>query len=182
MDDRALLNAIARKDTQAFEEFYHRYEMRLMRYLTGIVGDPLIAEDLFVEVMWAVWQNAHRFHNRASVSTWVMGIARNKAFDFLRRCKPTVTLDSGVVAESQIPSPLEQIEEMEKIRVFQRAFLRLDAIHREVLELAFIEGMSYTEIAALIGCPVNTVKTRVYYARQYLRQYLQAAESRSTYT
>ncbi len=182
MDDRALLSAIARKDTRAFETFYHRYEMRLMRYLTGIVGDPLVAEDLVVEVMWTVWQNAHRFRNHASVSTWVMGIARNKAFDFLRRHKPTIVLDDSTLMEPYMPSLLDQIEVLEKVRLFTRAFLRLDPIHREVLELAFVEEMSYTEIAALIGCPVNTVKTRVYYARRYLRQHLRAMESRGART
>ncbi len=180
MDDRALIRAIASGDTDAFERLFIRFSRRLLRYITSITGDVHAAEDLLIEVMFTVWQKAPHFEHRSRVSTWIMGIARHKAFDFIRRMKNRIPPAELLNYETTEPSPHEYYEDVERLILFEEAFFRLNPIHREVLQLAFGEGLSYREIAELLECPLNTVKTRVFYARQYLRQWLTRRSSHPT--
>jgi RNA polymerase sigma-70 factor (ECF subfamily) len=174
MNDRALIAQIATGDKGAFESFYRRYEQRLWGYLMSIVREQALAEELVVDVMLAVWQGAGRFRGASKVSTWVLGIARNKALNVFRRQPPPVDPleDAETGLEAENTDPLARMQEKEKAQHVRQALETLSLEHREVLELTFFQGFSYQEIGELVGCPVNTVKTRAYYARRQLKQAL----------
>ena len=177
--DAEVLAAIAAGNQEALEVLYRRFEPRLFRYLVGLVGgDAGRAEDAMAETFFDVWRQAGRFRGAAAVSTWVYGIARHKALSLLRHRAPLSVEDEvldRVAADEVDPlSDLTQAEVAERVR---RALDRLSAAHREVLELSFYQEFSYEQIAEIVGCPVNTVKTRVFHARLQLKRHLAAGEA-----
>ncbi len=173
--DRALLQRVAEQDRRAFEALYQRYARRLGGYLWRMVGRSDLAEEALSDVMLTVWQSAGRYDGRARVSTWLFGIAHNKALNALRsaRRRGRETLSDEPFGE-QVPdetaaaSPETALLERDRMRSLKRALEGLSEDHRAVVELTFVEGRSYAEIAEVLGCPVNTVKTRMYYARKHL--------------
>ncbi len=175
MDEVALLAQIAKGSREAFEAFYRFHEQRLYRYLYGLVREQTVAEELVVDVMLEVWRGAGRFRGASKVSTWLIGIARHKALTLMRRRPLPTDPVEEVAATLDAPGvdPLGQLEESEKAQQVRQALQALSSEHREVLELAFAHALSYQEIAGLVGIPVNTVKTRVYYAKQQLKRILE---------
>jgi RNA polymerase sigma-70 factor, ECF subfamily len=167
------LQLIARGDRAAFERLFRAYEHRLYRYLLGLVRAPQTAEELQGDVMLEVWKSAARFRGQSKVSTWIFGIAHHKAMDSLRRHAPQV-IDLAALAE--VPDPQRGPEEValagSLMHGVREALDALSPEHRSVLELTFINGYSQAEIAGIVGCPLNTVKTRVFYAKQQLRRLL----------
>jgi RNA polymerase sigma-70 factor, ECF subfamily len=173
--DQALLAAVARTDTTAFDELYRRYERRVHGYLRSIVRDETMTEDLVIDTMTEVWRAAGRFESRSQVSTWILGIARHKAIDAIRKRTgdtPTVAIDATLQVPDCTASPHDIAASEEVRRIMQRAFTRLSPDHQEALRLAFFEELRYEQIAALLGIPANTVKSRVYYAKEQLRRVL----------
>lgn len=171
MDEADLLTQIAAGSREAFETLYRRYEQRLYRYLVGLVREAALAEELLLDVMLEVWRGAARFRGDSKVSTWLLGIARHKALSLLRRqALPIDPLDEATVqVETPEPNPFERVQAKEQRERLWQAMQTLSPQHREVLELAFVHDLSYQEIAELVGSPVNTVKTRVFYAKQKLQ-------------
>lgn len=171
--DREWLGQTARGDRDAFERLYRAYQRRIFGYLFRMVGGAEPAEELTSDVMLEVWKSAASFKGESQVSTWIFGIARFKALSFLRRPRS----ESVDVAQAvDIPDPHE-LPDATLVRHSMRtgikeALSRLSEEHREVVELTFFEGFSYPEIARLLECPVNTVKTRMFYARKQLRELL----------
>jgi len=160
---------IARGDVEAMEHFYHAYYRRLFVYFLRLLRDRAVAEELVDDVMWTVWRRARSFRGAARPSTWVFGIAHRKARKALRRRRPAAAVADGVAGPG--PDILEQAELGERVR---RALEGLSPAHREVLELVFYHGFSYEEVAAIVGCPVGTVKTRVFHAKRRLQALLTA--------
>jgi RNA polymerase sigma-70 factor (ECF subfamily) len=165
------LRQTANGDRAAFERLFRAYEHRLYRYLLGLVRDPQTAEELTGDTMLDVWKGASRFRGQSKVSTWIFGIAHHKAIDALRRRTPEhIELRELAGVEDASPGP----EAVALADSFRRgltdALGELTPEHRAVLELTFTNGCSQAEIAAIVGCPVNTVKTRVFYAKQQLRR------------
>jgi RNA polymerase sigma-70 factor, ECF subfamily len=173
--ESALLNAVANGDETAFERIYQLYEKRLYQYVMTLVNDSSIADDIFGETMMAIWRGAGTFIRTSRVSTWIFGIARHKALDALRRTarqQREVSLDGALEVPSVEDTPLEGIHRKQLEVVTQRALSTLSREHQEVLRLAFFENMPYEEIAQLLTVPTNTVKTRVFYAKQHLKAQL----------
>jgi len=171
-----LLAAVASGDTQAFERLSHIYEKRVFHYISTLVRDEAVAKDVVVEVMVAMWRGACTFTNMSRVSTWIFGIARHKAFDALRKVirSEQQTMEVEHVAHLPNPAegPVESIDRKQVAALTRQAISKLSRAHQEVIRLAFYEELPYEEIATLLGTPVNTVKTRVYYAKQQLKQQL----------
>jgi RNA polymerase sigma-70 factor (ECF subfamily) len=170
------IRSIASGDRSAFERLYHQYQKRVFGYLYRLVGKADIAEELTNDVMLEVWKGAARFKGESKVSTWIFGIARFRAISLLRRTKPEL-LEIEKTGPLMDPHELEdEVLVKESMRKEVReALMRLSQQHREVIELTFYQEFSYPEIAAILDCPVNTVKTRMFYARKELRQLLNAA-------
>ena len=168
--------AIARGDRTAFQELFRHYEGRLFRYFARLLRDAALAEELVVDTLLEVWRGAARFARRSRPSTWIFGIAHHKAVDELRRRRPPgADLEQAATVADPGDSPEAAAMSTEARRCLRQAVARLAPAHQEVLELTFFHGFSCAEAAAALRCPLNTVKTRMYYARQALRPILEAA-------
>jgi RNA polymerase sigma-70 factor (ECF subfamily) len=155
---------------------YSLYERRVFQYLRTFVRDASTAEELVVDTMLAVWNGARRFSGTSRVSTWIFGIARHKALDAVRRHARSgshVPLEDAAETPASGPGPEDWAQQRSLEGVMQQAFATLSAEHREILYLAFYEDLPYQEIAALLSLPLNTVKTRVYYAKLKLKGQLE---------
>ena len=176
LTDLDLLQACVPDNQHAFEALYQRYGKRVFHYLMTVVNDATLAEEILVEVMLAVWKGLTTFQGQSKVSTWIFGIAHHKAVDGLR--KVTSQQRGGLPIEDIVESPdpkdgpLEETNKHRLAELTNQAMMNRSADHREILHMTFYEGQSYPEISELLGIPVNTVKTRVYYAKQQLKKTL----------
>ncbi len=164
----ALLARIATHDGQAMHELYHLYHRRLARFLMRMTSRYDLAEEIINDTFWVVWQHAADFRGASKVSTWVFGIAYRRALKTLKRVKPDQLAEDGEAPE-QIDDPWLNAELREWLGV---ALGKLPHEQRMVLELAYHVGHSCEEIAQIMQCPVNTVKTRMFYARRKLKDLL----------
>jgi RNA polymerase sigma-70 factor, ECF subfamily len=169
--DTELLRQVAAGDEAAFTELYDLYAPPVYNYLLRLVNEPPVAEEILQEVFLAMWQGAHRFRAEAKVKTWLLRIAHHQAVSWLRRARATLSPD-----EELEPDDLEPIEEhlarnwqIDQVRA---ALARLSPTHRAVIELTFVQGLSYAEIAEVMNCPIGTVKSRMSYALRYLNDFL----------
>lgn len=170
--EKRLVAGMARGETSALEGLYGLYRPRLGRFLSRM-GVPEDDQDAICnEVMLVAWDKAGTYQPRASrVSTWLFGIARFKAlklFDATRRRPPT----SGETFE-HFPQGNDAEHRLRQRDWLQVAMAALPPEQRQVVELTFFEGLSYSEIAGLMNCPENTVKTRMFHARRKLRTLLE---------
>jgi RNA polymerase sigma-70 factor (ECF subfamily) len=173
--DRRMLAAVARGDRAAFEALYAAYQPRIYGYLFRMLGRADVADELASDVMVEVWKQAGRFKGESKVSTWMFGIARFKALTAIRqRRTDTVPVEDAGPLVDPAESPDRAVERHRLRAGILRAMSGLSHDHREVVELTFFQGLSYPEIADLIGCPVNTVKTRMFHARRQLGAHLSA--------
>jgi RNA polymerase sigma-70 factor, ECF subfamily len=161
----ALLTRIAARDAQAMHELYHLYHRRLARFLMRMTSRYDLAEEVINDTFWVVWQHATDFRGASQLSTWIFGIAYRRALKSLRRVRPEVPAEEGEGLE-QVEEPWLQAELREWLGV---ALAKLPHEQRMVLELAYHVGHSCEEIAVIMECPVNTVKTRMFHARRKLK-------------
>jgi RNA polymerase sigma-70 factor (ECF subfamily) len=171
--DFLLIKEIANGSREAFRTLYGRYVRRVFSYSFKITRNSKIAEEITNDVMFEVWRGAKSFKGKSSLLTWILGIAHNKAINEIRKRSPEL-LESEEF--SRFANSGEGVEEkmLEKDRA-ERIKMALDNLsveHRTVLELTFYQGLSYQEIAGIMNCPVNTVKTRMFYAKEKLKETL----------
>ena len=167
----ALLARIAARDAQAMHELYHLYHRRLARFLMRLTSRYDLAEEIINDTFWVIWQHAADFRGASRLSTWIFGIAYRRTLKTLRRVRPDTAVEDGEGLE-QIEEPWQQVELREWLGV---ALGKLPHEQRMVMELAYHVGHSCEEIAAIMQCPVNTVKTRMFHARRKLKGLLTAA-------
>jgi RNA polymerase sigma factor (sigma-70 family) len=173
----ALLRRIAAKDRRAFEALYHAYYRRLFAYLFKTVRRPELAEEVLDDVMLAVWTGAAGFNGRSRPSTWIFGIAYHKALKALARqdrhkAEVEETDGNAPMTPMTEEGPEGLLARREMADVLGRALRSLPLEQRTVVELTYYHGFAYQEIAEIMGCPVNTVKTRMFHARRRLRELL----------
>ncbi|MGH8200103.1 MAG: sigma-70 family RNA polymerase sigma factor [Steroidobacteraceae bacterium] len=166
--ERALLARIAAHDSAAMKELYLLYHRRLARFLMRLTTRYELAEEIINDTFWVVWQHAGDFRGASRVSTWILGIAYRRGLKTLRYAGPPPP-DIDVATEAGTDEPARQEELSEWMDV---ALQRLPAEQRMVIELAYHIGHSCEEIASIMECPVNTVKTRMFHARRKLRTLL----------
>ena len=165
-DDRELLSLVAARDEAAFQRLYGRYADRVFRYALTLLRDRHLAEEVVQETMVAVWRGAGSFKGGSQVSTWIFGIARNQAHALRRReARGAREPEEPLV----LPDPAGPLEREGRVLA---ALEGLPPEQREVVVLAFYEGLSYREIAELLGVPEGTVKSRMYFAKRKLREEL----------
>jgi RNA polymerase sigma factor (sigma-70 family) len=177
-EDVALLGRIAAQDRGAFETLYGLYYRRLFGYLLKVTRRADLVEEILNDVMLVVWRKAASFDGRSRPSTWIFGIAYHKALKALaqrRAALASAPLD-GEDDDRHEPVEPDEPESLASRRelatVLGRALHALSAEHRAVVELTYYYGCSYQEIAEIVDCPVNTVKTRMFHARRKLRDLL----------
>ena len=168
--DQQLVTRIAAGDRRAFELLFTEYGERVFRYAHRLISDVSKAEEVTNDVMMEVWKSAARFEGRSKVSTWILGITRHLALNAVRRKRlNTIDLDDAVPVADESPSAAVE-RDRERIKDGLRAALTsLSSDHRDVLELTFFHGCTYQEIAQIVGCPENTVKTRMFHAKKQLQ-------------
>ena len=166
--EQQLLARVAERDTAAFQELYVLYHRRLARFLTRFVRRFDVAEEVINDTMWVVWRKAGDFRGASRVSTWIMGIAYRRALKTLQRVTAVTSHENptDTLPELTTNEPLRTNELREWLSV---ALERLPMEQRLVLELTYYLGHSCEEIATIMECPVNTVKTRMFHARKKLR-------------
>ncbi len=168
-DDAVLLQRAAQGDENAFERLYARHSTALFNYLLRLVRHSEIAEEILQETFIAVWQQAALFEGRSAVKTWIFRIGHHKAVSWLRRNREHLSLDESILPEGGcVLRESADLRAWEEVDALRQALDSLSPKHRAVVELAYGQGMTYKEIAWILGCPVGTVKSRMKYALQHL--------------
>ena len=179
--DLALLNRVVEGDRAALTRLYERYYNSLLRFIFRLTGDLEAAQEGVNDVMLVVWNSAERFGGRSRVSTWIMGIAYRKAMKLgakLRRWKTRFKAADWHDVVEPVVGGEGLTEELVAREQLYRAIRHLTPKQRAVVELTFVFGYSYEEIATIVGCPENTVKTRMFHARARLRELLPKPDER----
>ena len=172
--DAVLLQRVAGGDRAAFAELYRRLQRPLYGYLMKLVRERDMVEDVLNETMMEVWRQAARFEGRSSVNTWVFSIAHHRAVSRLRRKRETsLDEDSAAAIEDMAPTPDQNAVTSDMNRLLAGLIEQLSFEHREILHLAYYQEFSVQEIADALDLPANTVKTRMFYARQRLKVLLE---------
>ena len=175
-DEGELLALIRNGDERAFEELYRRYHSRLRRFLTNLIRRPHIVEEVLDDTMVAVWQKPESFRGTSKLSTWIFAIAYRKAMKALRRLDEPVEAGQPDNRTSEETPPDDRAWQRERERLLLDAMQALSVDHRAVIDMTYFHEMSCREIAEIMACPVDTVKTRMFHARRHLKR-LMAGES-----
>lgn len=168
--EKALIVQIAQKQDRAFETFYRLYFDRLYRFAFRLTSRLDTLEEIINDVMLVVWNKAATYDRNCRPSTWVFGIAYNKARKYSSRRKDDLCIDEfderdGDQYTPQNPDWVKRIELQDQL---ENALATLSIEQRLVVELTYYHGMHYSEIAQIAGCAENTVKTRMFHARRRL--------------
>jgi RNA polymerase sigma-70 factor (ECF subfamily) len=174
--DTVLIRRIMKQDQQALETLYHRYYQRLARFIYRIAGQSDALEEIINDTLFVVWSKAATYNGSAKPSTWIFGIAYNKALKSLKsQYREQAEFDSELmetVENTFIGHVRSDAEKLESANWFACAFDQLPAEQRATIELTYYHDMSYQDIAVLMECSENTVKTRMFHARKKLKSIL----------
>lgn len=177
-EDRRLIARIAAGDERALDSLYARYRPRVRGYLWRLLdGDDGLVEEALQDIFLVVWQSAARFRGEAKVATWIFQIAHNIALRTRQRSARRPASASLLAADgSGARAQCDPYTEAVIVRLSVRDALgKLSEKYREVLDLFFRQGFSAEEIAAILGIPAGTVRSRLSYARKALRDELNGA-------
>ncbi len=171
MEDEELVYRVAQGDERALSELYDRYSRPV--YATGIrsLRDAHLAEELVQDAFINVWRGAASFDpRRASFATWLYRVTRNRVVDLARRrrARPISVGDEQLGSVSGGPEPEASVDGWD----VARALSRIPQEHREVLTLAYFEGLSQREISRRTGVPLGTIKSRTTAALKRLHRSL----------
>ncbi|HSC65502.1 MAG TPA: sigma-70 family RNA polymerase sigma factor, partial [Caldimonas sp.] len=171
--DRALMERVVARDLRAFESLYRIYHPRLDRFLGLVTPRPTIVEEALNDTMLVVWRRAATYSGECKVSTWIFAIAYRTALKALRMQDEPV--DGARIDElvDEDAGPENAAIRAQTQATLASALATLSAEQRAVLVLAFFHDLPYAEIARIVECPVDTVKTRVFHGRRRLRAALQ---------
>jgi len=172
--DVELAERLQRRDPQALAELYDRYGRLAYSLIVRVVRDGALAEDLVQETFLRVWNRAQGFDaQRGALGPWLLAVARNRAIDYLRSSggRERNALELEEVDHPSLYTDMERdILASDKARIIRAALEKLAPNQREVIELAYFEGLTQTEMAERMGQPLGTVKTWVRTALKNLRE------------
>jgi RNA polymerase sigma-70 factor, ECF subfamily len=178
--DPDLAARIKRRDPQAMADLYDRYGRLAFSLILRIVRDREMAEDLVQETFLRVWTRAQAFDGeRGALGPWLLAVARNRAIDYLRSADGRMARSSYELVEVESPSLFANLERevvtADQARRIREALPKLDPNYRTVIELAYFDGLSQTEMAEKLSQPLGTIKTWVRAALKSLRDALGVA-------
>jgi len=182
--DADLIARLCSADEFALEQLYHHYYPRLYRFVSRITRREDIIDEVINDVMFVVWEKAASYDRKCKPSTWIFGIAFNKARQALRdegRSKEE-SLDELDEDNAWLGRPDAGLQQLEMTDWLESALKILSPDQRAVIELTYFEGLHYSEIADIMNCPENTVKTRMFHARKNLASFLAPANENSDLT
>lgn len=167
--DERLIESLQLGDIDAFEVFYKAYRPRLRGFILGIIRNEEAVDEIFNDVMMVVWNKIADFEGRSRLSTWVFSIAYRRALK--ERSKPSSVEYSDQVESADTSEDGPELAlgaERTKDRI-KTALGKLPADQGAVVRLAYFEGLTYRDIGAIMECPEDTVKTRMFHARRKLK-------------
>jgi len=173
VDDRAraLIDLVAAGNQSAYEELYRLLSRRVFAFVRRMIDNAESADEIMVDTMYEVWKTAGRFRGDSRVTTWVLGIARNKVL-MAMRSRPNARYedidDFAEIIDSEVPDGYATLAQKQTRELIQRCLQGLSEKHRECIHLTHFEEMSMPEIAAVLGIPEGTVKSRLSHARAQL--------------
>ena len=168
--DRDLLDKVAAGDREALRELYLIYHRQLAGFLLRFTRRRDLIEEVVNDTLYVVWCKANEFRGDSRLSTWIMGIAYRCALKTLRR-RGHQLFHAVPIENECLPAP-DELDAAETGEWVALAMRQLPTEQRLTLEFAYGQGYSCEEIAEIMDCPVNTVKTRMYHARGKLRTLL----------
>ena len=172
-EDLELLARINRGDREAFRRLYAKYYHPLQRFIYSITHSMDLAEEGINDVMLVVWRNGRSFAGRSRVRTWIMGIGYRKGLKLAEAANRWTTRFKAKLIDNWNELSTagdEPSTDVELADLLEHSLRRLSVKHRAVVELTYRYGYSYEEIATIVDCPVNTVKTRMFHARAKLEE------------
>ena len=172
--DVALIGRVAAGDLHAFETLFRIYHPRLDRFLSLMTARRTLVEEVLNDTMLVVWRRSKTYNGQSKVSTWIFAIAYRTALKALRDQDEPVESDAGDEVSSEDPGPEQQLMADQIRAQVLRGLEALSAEQRSVLVLTYFHDLPYQEIARIVDCPIDTVKTRVFHGRRRLRALLQA--------
>jgi RNA polymerase sigma-70 factor (ECF subfamily) len=174
--DCTLIAAVAAGDETAFNEIHARYYSRVARFTGRMTGRSELAAEITNDTLWAIWRCARSFKGNSKASTWILGIAYHICSKALSRSRRREAHEPRM--EDFIEPAYEPWSDGDNREWVGAAIIRLPQEQRKALYLFYQVGYSCEEIAAMVDCPINTVKTRMYHGRRTLRRLL--SESRGS--
>jgi RNA polymerase sigma-70 factor, ECF subfamily len=177
--DPDLAARLKRRDPQAMADLYDRYGKVAYSVILRIVRDGALAEDLTQETFLRVWNRCQAFDaERGALGPWLLAIARNRAIDYIRSSGGKMARNAYELVEMENPALFANLESQvvnsDQARRIREALTKLNPTQRNVIELAYFEGLSQTEMAEKMGQPLGTIKTWVRSALKNLREQLGA--------
>lgn len=169
-----LVSRVIRRDLRAFQELYGNYHPRLTRFLARMTESSALVEELVNDTMMVVWERLDNFKGESKLSTWIFAIAYRKAAKALK-AKPLKKLDEKKETIEHLIYDATQESDLhgQKVHALLRdAMIKLSPDHRAVVDLVYFHDLGYREIAEIMDSPVDTVKTRMFYARRALKAIL----------
>lgn len=174
ISDEDIVERLQSGDMDAFSQLVSRYEKPLLNFLYRFLGDYHLAEDIFQETFITIYRKSHKFDLSKKFSTWLYHIATNKAVDRLRKRKNLMVIGSEIEnLEYNQETTEENYGKKEEQVNLHKALASLPEEHRLVVVLKHYQGLDYSQIAEVLGCPVGTVKSRMYYALKSLKSILE---------
>lgn len=172
LEERELLERVKAHDVDAFERLYRLYQPRLARFLINMLKRPQLVEEVLDDTMMVVWQTAASFRGSSKLSTWMFAIAYRKALKARARWPDPVDDSGQDIRPSEDPGPDSELERARVHGALRSAMRGLSVEQRAVVDLTYFHGLGYREIAEILACPVDTVKTRMFHARRRLKDAL----------
>jgi RNA polymerase sigma-70 factor, ECF subfamily len=175
--DPDLAERLKRREPQAMADLYDRYGRLAYSVILRIVRDSEMAEDLVQETFIRIWSRAQAFDSKkGALGPWLLAVARNRAIDYLRSVDGRMARSSYELVEMENPALFANLESQviasDQTSRIREALSKLNASQRNVIELAYFEGLSQTEMAEKLGQPLGTIKTWVRTALKNLRDQL----------
>jgi RNA polymerase sigma factor (sigma-70 family) len=165
----ALMERVAMQRMDAFETLYRLYHPRLLRFIERMTRRASLVDEVIDDTMLVVWRKAGTYRPEVKVSTWIFAIAYRQTLKALRKVEPAVEFEVDTKAEAGRHGPESTVQREELRTHLRQALGELSAEQRAVIEMTYYLGYSCAEIARIMDCPVDTVKTRMFYARRRLK-------------
>lgn len=165
--ERVLLLRCQIGDRDAFAELVERYQKALRYFISRLLGDAQLTEDIFQDTWLTVIRRVQSLKQADAFAPWLYRIARNKVYQHLRERRVLSRLDENIAVANDTESVTFSAEDAAKIH---RCLEKLRPEHKEVLMLRFLEQMSYEQIAQVLNCSIGTVRSRIHYAKGALKK------------
>jgi len=177
MEDRELIILFLKGDTSAFNALVRRHQRPLYNYLLKMVGNGDDAADLCQKVFIRCFKSLRKLNDKEKFTSWMYTIAVNQVRDHWRKRKELLILDSDAgegslidKLQGELPAPDELSESGSRAEVVRKALEMLPPEQKEVLILKIYQGLKFSEIAEVVGAPLNTVKSRLYYGLSSMKK------------